>query len=130
MVGLEGNQAILSANNAVRKIVGTDCLEMLGATHLISNSQEVHLSASDLGKALGGLSAQKVNKLLQEKGFIEPFRDTKNRIHWKPTETGKPYSILKDTGKKHGAGTPVQQLFWLESVVLALNIAALGETIN
>ena len=41
----------------------------------------------------------------------------KNRSKWKATEKGKNYTILKDTAKKHSDGTPIQQLFYLESVI-------------
>lgn len=84
---------------------------------LTCEKQEIHLTASDIGKRLDNISAQQVNKLLETQGLIESYRDKKNRIHWKATEKGKPYIILKDTGKKHGDGTPVQQLMYLESVL-------------
>jgi len=113
--GLKGNQATLCANKAVRRITGVNLLDIIGATHLICEKQEQHLTATQLGKILG-LTAQKTNKLLESKGVIESYRDGKNKLKWKPTAEGKQYTVLKDTGKKSGSGTPVQQLFFLDSV--------------
>jgi len=109
------NQAVLSANRAVKNILGYDVLETYGITHLIAEQQEIHLTASDLGKQFG-MSGQKMNKLLEELELQESYRDHKNRNQWRPTEKGKPHVILKDTGKKHSDGTPVTQRFFLESI--------------
>lgn len=113
--GLKGNQATLCANTAVRRITGVNLLDIIGATHLICEEQEQHLTATQLGKILG-LTAQKTNKLLEQNGVIESYLDDKNKLNWKPTAKGKQYTILKDTGKKSGSWAPVQQLFFLESV--------------
>jgi len=115
-IGFEGNQAILSANKAVKKITSFDCLELMDAQKLMCEKQERTLTVSDLGVRLGGISGQQVNKILYEKGFQSSFRDAKQRLYWKPTEKGKPFAVLKDTGKQHNDGTPVQQLMWLESI--------------
>jgi hypothetical protein len=90
------------------------CLELLGATALICEKQERHYTATALGKEFG-LSGQKVNKAMQDAGIVESFRDSKDKLFWRSTEQGKSYTVLKDTNKKHGDGTPVQQLFYLES---------------
>lgn len=121
VIGFEGNQAILSANRAVKKITSFDCLELMDAQKLICEIQELTLTASDTGNRLGGISGQQVNKMLQEKGLQDSFRDTKNRLYWSPTEKGKPFAVLKDTGKKHSDGTPVQQLMWRESILTLLD---------
>jgi len=118
--GFEGNHAILSANKMVKKITTFDCLELMDAQKLICEVQEITLTVSDAGSRLG-LSCQQVNKLLQEKGLQNSFRDAKNRLYYSPTEKGKPYAVLKDTGKKHGDGTPVQQLTWRESILILLD---------
>jgi prophage antirepressor-like protein len=113
--GLKGNQAVLCANKAVRRIMGVNTLEIINATHLICEEQEIHLTASDLGKLLG-LSGQKANRLLESHGLIESFRDHKNRLKWRSTAKGSPFTVLKDTGKKLSDGTPIQQMFFLESI--------------
>lgn len=117
--GLSGNQAILSANNAVFKLTGCNPLELLGQQRLICKPQEVHLTPTAIGKMLD-LSPQKVNQALEQAGFQEAFRDAKNKKCWKPTEKGKTFAVLTDTSKKHKDGSPVQQLMWQESVISAL----------
>ncbi len=114
--GLKGNQALLSANNAMRKLYSVDCMELIGTVHLIADDNEIHLTPSDIGKELG-MSAKKANHLLKSIGFQADHRDHKNRIKWEPTEKGMPYAVSKDTGKRHSDGTPVQQLFWKRSVL-------------
>jgi hypothetical protein len=58
---------------------------------------------------------------LQANGLVESYRDGKNRLQLRPTEKGAPFVVVKDTGKKHGDGTPVQQLFWRESILSLVN---------
>ena len=80
---------------------------------------ELHLTPSDIGKELG-CTTRTVNQLLIEAGLQTSFRDAKRRVRYEPTEKGVPYAVFKDTGKKHGDGTPIKQLFWKRSVVSLL----------
>jgi hypothetical protein len=114
--GLDENQAKLRANRLIREIFNTNCMGMLQITHLESESNEVHLTPTDIGKQLG-VTNRKSNKALEEIGFQEPYRDGKNRLKWRPTDKGMPYAVLKDTGKAHTDGTPVTQLYWRWPVV-------------
>lgn len=83
-----------------------------------SESQEPEYNATTLGKdLLGGISAQKVNKLLERAGLIRSYRDNKDRLQWDLTEQGKPYGVWKDTTKKHGSETPVKQLLFKKTIV-------------
>ncbi|MGN7614538.1 hypothetical protein ACQZV8_20910, partial [Magnetococcales bacterium HHB-1] len=116
LIGLKGNQAILSANTAVKKMTGTDCLELLESTHLKAKEQIRHFTPTDLGKRIS-VSAKRFNLLLESCGLQSSIRDAKNRLVWSPTEEGKPFAVLLDTGKKRSDGAPVQQLRWLETVV-------------
>ncbi|MBE9562117.1 MAG: hypothetical protein IMF12_04555 [Proteobacteria bacterium] len=118
--GLIGNQAIISASKAVFKLTGYDPLELLDQKQLICEPQKIHLTPTAIGKIVGGLSAQKVNKILEKEGLQESFRDAKNKKCWKPTENGRPFIVLKDTSKKHKDGRPIQQMMWLESVISIL----------
>jgi len=115
--GIEGNQALLTANKSVIKLHGFNCMEALGVTHLISKKQELDLTPTAIGNRLGGIPATQVNKLLKSAGFQKSFRDAKKKLQWEPTEKGKPYSMIKDTNKKHSDGTPVKQLFWTADIV-------------
>lgn len=108
--GFEGNQAKLSAAKAMKEYYKIDVQSLIGATHLVSESQEAELTPTELGKRVG-LSAQAINKLLAEKGLQEKTEDK-----WIATNKGKRFAIVLDTGKKHSNGAPVQQIKWKESV--------------
>lgn len=108
--GLEGNQALLCANKATKTITGIDFQSIL-QIELKTPSQQRYLTPTEIGKSLG-LTAQKINKKLQDLGL----QSKKNDV-WSATEEGKKYSVLMDTGKKHSNGVPVQQLKWIESVI-------------
>lgn len=116
LIGLKGNQAILSANQLAKKVDGIDWLNLLGATHLIAEKQIRHLTPTELGEKVG-LSAQKFNSELEKAGFQISSRNTKGHLIWAPTEKGKEFAVLLDTAKKHSDGTPVQQVKWLENVL-------------
>ena len=114
--GLKGNQAVLSANSLTIQMTGTDCLQLLGATHLPTEDQEKIFTATELAEMLALNSAQAVNKLLKEKGYQDRVGKS-----WIPTDTGKAFAVLLDTGKKHkSTGAMVQQVKWKESVVSVL----------
>ena len=112
----DGNQALLSANQATYKATGADVLGNLGATHLIAKERDALLTASDIGKQIG-LSGQKVNGLLEEKGLVLSFRDHKNRKQYEMTEDGAKFGETLDTGKKHGDGTPIKQIKWYSRTI-------------
>lgn len=114
--GLSGNQAVLSADRLTREMTGSAPLRLLQITHLKSETTSVHLTPSDIGKQIG-MSGQKVNKVLEGLGLQESYRDHKDQLKWRPTKKGESLAIMKDTGKKHGGGTPVFQLFWLNEVL-------------
>ncbi len=113
MIGLEGNQAILSADRAVQKITGESPLQLLDATHLHAPVQEQVFTPTQIGEMLEPkLSGQKVNKVLVDLGY-----QTKEGNIWLMTEKAHGFGELFDTGKKHSDGVPVKQLKWYQSVV-------------
>lgn len=112
----KGNQALLSANMATFKVTGTNVLNNLGATHLLSEERDALLTATDIGERLG-LSGQKVNTILEQKGLVLSFRDHKNRKQYEMTEAGAKLGETLDTGKKHGDGMPVKQIKWYSRIV-------------
>lgn len=114
--GLKGNQALLSANTAIKKIHNFDCMATLGITHLIPEKQIQYFTPSVLGKKKG-LSAQKLNKALEIAGFQAAVRDHRNRVSWEVTDAGKEYCQLLDTSKSHSDGTPIMQVKWSSSVL-------------
>lgn len=112
--GLVGNQALLSANKATKMITGYDFQSIL-QIELKNVKQERWLTPTQLGKHFN-LSPQKINKLLESKGF-----QSKTNNMWTATIFGKPYSTLLDANKKHSDGTPINQLKWCESIISQLS---------
>lgn len=114
LVGLEGNQAIIRAANLVHKRTGFNVITELEIT-MESEDNERLLTATEIGKIhFNGLSAIKVNLLLQAKGLQE-----KDDKAWKPIGQGVHYGVLCDNVKR-GSGGSVQTLKWKESVVAVL----------
>jgi hypothetical protein len=123
LVGLKDNQAVLSANIAVKKLHGIDCLGTLGVQGLIAEDKKQFFTPSVLGKKIG-LSAQKFNAALESAGMQEPVRDHKNRLSWSVTDKGKAYCQVIDTNKKHTDGAPIQQVKWCEDVIEFIELKA------
>lgn len=111
LIGLDKNQCALSANNAVKNTTNTDMLQLMGSTHLICERQEKIFTPTELGSQIG-CSANVFNKKLEEAGL-----QTKISKQWLPTELGKEYSRLLDTGKKHSNGTPIIQIKWFPTTI-------------
>lgn len=122
MFGLEGNQKLLSANQATYSITGVNVMELMQIPALVAPVQEVALTPTELGRELG-LSAQSINILLESLGLQVQRRDTKDHKKWELTDSGKAYGLYQDTGKRNG-GVPVQQVKWYKSVLNLLKQAA------
>lgn len=106
----DANAIAISANQGAAKVTGINLLQHLGHTHLLAEKQEVALTPTELGR-MHGLSAVMVNKLLWRDGYQDKVGD-----HWIPTEKGKPFARVFDTGKRNNSGVPVQQVKWIASV--------------
>jgi len=118
--GFEGNQAILSADKAVRAITGISPLSLMGHTHLLAAKQEPLLTPTDIGKRLG-VSPQLVNVLLIECDLQISYRDLHNKLCYELTEEGKHFGEYTDTGKRYTDGTPIRQIKWNASVIDTIN---------
>lgn len=116
LAGFRGNQLVLSANTATRKVTGIDSLELMDSPSFTAEVQKVLLTPTEVGKRIG-ISSRKINPFLEEKGLQRGYRDHKNRQCWELTDLGLQYAEYLDTGKKHSDGTPVRQIKWYESVV-------------
>ena len=101
-MGFDENQSLFSANHAVKRISGVDCMELIGFKQIEYKPNIQYHTPSILGD-MCGLSAIKINKILEEKGLQEESRDNKNRLIWVVTEKGKQYSRVFDTGKTNKA---------------------------
>lgn len=114
-LGFDNNVAAISANQACLKLTGQNTLELLGQTHLDAEKQEQYFTPTELGKRINK-NAREFNQLLLEKGLQEKVGD-----EWTPTDKGRNFCRMFDTGKKHGAGVSIVQVKWADSVVTALN---------
>lgn len=109
--GLDKNAAAISANQAVAKVTGTNVMQLLGHTHLDAEQQVRFFTPTELGERLS-LSGRKFNMLLADAGLQAKKNDV-----WVPLAAADGFYRLFDTGKRHGDGTPVQQLKWAEGVL-------------
>jgi hypothetical protein len=114
--GLEGNQAFLSTNNAVKQVTGVDCMALLNVSGLVKEDKIQYFTPTVLGKQIG-ISPIKFNQKLKEIGFQKTARDGKDKLIWIATEKGKRFCEMIDTGKKHNTGAPVMQIKWSETVL-------------
>lgn len=118
-LGLDKNAAAISANQAVAKLTGTNVLGLLGVTHLeAENQKSMAYTPTELGARLG-ISARKLNALLETIGL-----QVKDGDQWRPTAKADGFFRLFDTGKRHSDGTPVQQMKWHDSVLSLIDCAA------
>lgn len=109
--GLEGNAAIVSADNAMKRLHNVSPLKLL-QIELKTPDQQYLLTPTQIAERLKLSGPREVNRLLAAKNF-----QTKEGKIWIPTQKGKPFATLLDTGKRHSDGTMVQQLKWRESVL-------------
>lgn len=116
LLGLDKNQSIHSANTMVRRISGFDCMREFGVTAIEYKPNIQYHTPSILGD-MAGISAAKMNRILEEKGLQYETRDHKNRLVWTVTEKGKEFSRLFDTKKLKSDGTPIMQTKWADTVL-------------
>ena len=114
--GFTGNQAVLSANKAITAFTGVNLLEAMGTPALPSPDNEPLLTPTDLAKRLG-IPPRDANELLTDAGMQTSHRDHKNRLYYELTDSGAPFGVYLDTGKKHSNGTPVRQVKWRSGVL-------------
>lgn len=113
LIGLDRNAAAVSANQTTFKLTGTNVLQLMGLTHVESEKQEILLTPTEIGAHyMGGISARKVNMLLAEAGL-----QARKGEHWVPLPAAEGFCRVLDTGKRHGDGSMIQQVKWLEGVV-------------
>jgi DNA-damage-inducible protein D len=74
---------------------------------------------TQIGKMLEpSISAQKVNKLLEEHGYQENQPTARNKVHWVPTATGKSHCVVTLESKHDGS--PTESVRWKKSIVSEL----------
>jgi hypothetical protein len=119
--GLEGNHALLSANQATMTVSGMNCLQLLGHEKLKADERGRTYTPTELGQMMEPtMSARAYNELLLKEGYI-----TRNKAREvEPTELGKPLGEWVDTGRKHSNGSPVKQWRWFNTIGKTLKLAA------
>lgn len=115
-IGLEGNQALLSANRMVKQSIGVDVLELAGTPKLINQAQELSFTPTELATRFN-MTAREMNKLLAECGLQHSVEYRKGKKRWELLPEGRAFAVLVDTAKKHSDGAPVTQILWKESVL-------------
>ncbi len=117
MLGLTGNQAALSANGLALRTTGVDVLAAMGQKRLVAPQQEALLTATDIGRELGGKSAISVNSMLEAFGFQVGGRDHKHRTYWEPTALGlRAGAVMLDVERANKSGNS-RQLRWASSII-------------
>lgn len=112
ILGFDNNSIVLDANKAVIADTKINMLEKLGHTYLLAPTQELLLTATEIGEKLNR-SSREVNNLLEKMGY-----QSKTKGRWLPTKTGKPYTRILDTGKKYSSqGQMISTFKWLKSIV-------------
>lgn len=111
LCGLKDNAALISADNTVYRLRGISMLKT-AQIELKNPEQERILTPTQLANHLGLAGPKEMNLSLACRGF-----QIKEWGHWTPTDKGKKYAVLLDTGKRHTNGTMIQQLKWKESIL-------------
>jgi prophage antirepressor-like protein len=111
-IGITGNAAAISANQAVMKVTGVNLLSLLEQTHLPADPRGQTYTATAIAKRVGATGPSTINWLLEEKGL-----HTKVDRGWMPTEHGLQFGEWYDTSKRHSNGTPIKQWKWFDEVI-------------
>ena len=111
LCGLKDNAALISADNTVYRLRGISMLKT-AQIELKTPDQQRLLTPTQIAEQLKLSGPREVNLILAVRGF-----QIKEMGHWAPTEKGKAFAALLDTGKRHSNGTMIQQLKWKETVL-------------
>lgn len=116
-LGVTGKEAVFAANRATAKVTGIDVLAAAGIEQVEADTDQALLNAGDIGYAIGGVSAQDVNRILIESGYQEKIRTKKGRIKYQPTDKGKEAGgQMVMVERSNETGTALQPL-WSSSIV-------------
>ena len=114
--GINGTQLAKALDNVFKALTG---FSALGYAHIPQIITETALTPAEIAKAVGmsgnKKTAKTINFILQDAHFQEWIKGKNN---WRPTEKGKEFAVLLDTGKKYPDGSPIMQLKWRPAIVL------------
>jgi hypothetical protein len=111
----------LRKHHTVARISPTLAKYLEGAESLLPSapSEDQTFTPTEIGKMLEPqLSAVKLNKLLEERGYQENLRTAKGKVHWVPTVAGKLHCVVTLDSKANG--DPVESVRWKKSIVSEL----------
>lgn len=111
LCGLEGNAALISADNTMRRERNISMLR-IAQIELKNPDQQALLIPTEIAERLKLSGPREANILLAAGNFQH-----KMNKKWALTEKGKQFAVLLDTGKRHSDGTMIQQLKWKENVI-------------
>lgn len=119
LIGCDTNAAAISANQGTIAVTGVDLLQLMGQTHLITEKQAIYYTPTELGKLCDpAIGPRAVNNALHAAGL-----QTHHLTHWEPTEQGKAYARITDTGKRNKSGGVVQQVKWIAKAAQQAGLA-------
>ena len=117
IAGLTGNSMLIAANRATRSAVGFDYMAEMGVKYLEAPDNDVLLTATDIGKRLGALSAIRVNHILAEHGFQTGDRDANGHPIWIPTAKGVAAGGQMVEVERSNKTGQARQLRWASRIV-------------
>ena len=95
-----------------RSYTGRSALEA-GEIALTAPSKKQILNPTEIGEHFN-LKARRVNEILAGAGFQHKINGK-----WEALPPGESYAVMLDVGKRHGHGTPIRQLKWDSSILMA-----------
>lgn len=117
LCGLEGNAALISADNTMRRERNISMLK-IAQIELKTLDQQTLMIPTEIAEMLHLSGPREVNILLATGGFQHKINKK-----WVLTEKGKQFATLIDTGKRHSDGTMIQQPKWKETILPVLKEA-------
>lgn len=114
LCGLEGNAALISADNTMRRERNISMLR-IAQIELKTPDQQLLLIPTELAEHLKLSGPREVNVLLA----VGEYQHKVNN-QWILTEKGKQFAVLLDTDKRHPDGTIIQKIKWKETILPVL----------
>ena len=113
--GLEGINLAKALDCVFKALTG---FHALPASTFVPARNDTSLTPAEIAKAVG-LSGRKktaklINSMLEEAGYQSWLKGKNN---WTPTEKGREFAVLLDTGKKYTDSSPILQLKWKPATV-------------
>lgn len=113
--GIKGNQLAIALDRVFMALTG---FSVLPYAKIPPATTETALTPAQIAKAIGMSGRKKTAKLINSMLEEAQFQIwLKGKGNWTPTEKGKKYAVLIDTGKRYPDGSPILQLKWKPDIV-------------